>query len=74
MGSEMCIRDRDTITESFVIISDDLKHDKLAVHKFLTLILTLLKEKYTGIETIQIFSDGASSQFKQRYLFSNLHT
>ena len=29
---------------------------------------------YPTIETIHTFSDGAASQFKQQYLFSNLHT
>ena len=33
-----------------------------------------LTNKYPTIETINTFSDGAASQFKQRYLFSNLHT
>ena len=29
---------------------------------------------YPTIETIHTFSSGAASQFKQQYLFSNLHT
>ena len=33
-----------------------------------------LTNKYPTIETINTFSDGAASQFKQWYLFSNLHT
>ena len=32
-----------------------------------------LPEKYPSIEAINVFSDGAASQFKQQYLFSNLH-
>ncbi|KAL5007356.1 hypothetical protein ScPMuIL_016162 [Solemya velum] len=39
----------------------------------MTRIFTDLKNKYPNIPQIDIFSDGASSQFKQRYLFSNLH-
>ena len=31
-----------------------------------------LSEKYTSIRTINVFSDEATSQFKQWYLFSNL--
>ena len=33
-----------------------------------------LTTKYLNIETTNTFSDGAASQFKQRYLFSNIHT
>ena len=32
-----------------------------------------ISEKYTSIRTINVFSNGAASQFKQQYLFSNLH-
>ena len=37
------------------------------------LILTHLKASYSGIETINMFSDGPTSQFKQGFLFSTLH-
>ena len=36
-------------------------------------ILQHLKDKYPAINKVNVFSDGASSQFKQRYLFSNLY-
>lgn len=36
-------------------------------------ILDYLKVEYPSVKHIQIFSDGPSSQFKQRYLFSNLY-
>lgn len=61
------------ITESIVIVSDDLLHNKLSVYAYITYILKYLTVKYKGIRQIDVFSDGASSQFKQRYLFSNLH-
>lgn len=32
-----------------------------------------LVKTYSSIKLINVFSDGVSSQFKQRYLFSNLH-
>ena len=32
-----------------------------------------LKQKYPCIEQLDVFTDGASSQFKQRFLFSNLY-
>ena len=47
-------------------MSDELQHGKLSVHAFMT-------HNYTSIQQITVFSDGASSQFKQRFLFSNLH-
>ena len=39
----------------------------------MTCLFNHLATKNHQIKTINIFSDGASSQFKQRYLFSNLH-
>ena len=33
-----------------------------------------LTTMYPTIETINTFSDGPASQFKQQYLFSNLYT
>ena len=59
---------------SIVIVSDDLNHTKYSVYTYMQFIFICLKEKYVSIETIAIFSDGAASQFKQRYLFSNLHS
>ncbi|XP_033625038.1 uncharacterized protein LOC117288334 [Asterias rubens] len=59
--------------ESYVLVSDELLHGKLSVHAFMTHIFSDLKQKYQSIQKISVFSDGASSQFKQRFLFSNLH-
>ena len=59
--------------ESFAIISDCLNHTKEAVYTFVTFLYKYLVEKYPSIKLINTFSDGASSQFKQRYLFSNIH-
>ena len=59
--------------ESIVIISDDLNHTKNAVHTFMSFLYNQLNGN-PSIETINIFSDRAASQFKQQYLFSNLHT
>ena len=69
-----CI-DSDTteiVPESSVIVSDDMIHGKLAVSCFLGKILENLKAKHPTIEKIDFFSDGASSQFKQKYMFTNL--
>ena len=59
---------------SIVIVSDDIYHTKYRVYTYMQLIFICLKEKYASIETIDIFRDGATSQFKQRCLFSNLHS
>ena len=37
-------------------------------------ILTHLKSKYPSMKALIVFSDGPTSQFKQRFLFSNLHS
>ena len=59
--------------ESIIIVSDDSNHTKSSVHAYMMSILHYLKEKYENIQEIDVFSDGASSQFKQRFLFSNLY-
>ena len=61
------------VTESFAIVSDNLNHTKEAVHTFISFLFSKLAEKYKSIKVINVFSDGAASQFKQCYLFSNLH-
>lgn len=48
-----------------------MAHDKYCVHVCLDQILTLLKEN-VHFEVVHIFSDGAASQFKQKYNFCNL--
>ena len=59
-----------------VISSDGLQHNKLSVYKFMERILTKLKEKASipSISEVHVVSDGASSQFKQRFLFSTTTT
>ena len=68
----MWVDDSDT-KESFAIVSDHLNHTKEAVYTFMTYLFNHLATKNPQIKTINIFSNGAISQFKQRYLFSNLH-
>ena len=60
--------------ESIVIISDNPNHTKNTVYTFMSFLYNHLPTKYPTIEAINTFSDGATSQFKQRYLFSNLYT
>ena len=61
------------VNNSFVIVSDSLNHTKEAIYTFMSVFFRKLPEKYPSIEAINVFSDGAASQFKQQYLFSNLH-
>lgn len=61
------------ISLGIVIVSDSLNHTKTTIYKFVDYIFSFLKEKHSEIKSINVFSDGPSSQFKQRYLFSNLH-
>ena len=61
------------VKESFAIVSDNLNHTKEAVYTLMSFLFSKLTEKYKSIKVIKVFSDGAASQFKQRYLFSNLH-
>ena len=60
--------------ESIVIVSDDLNHSKQSVYVYMQYIFNHLKLKCPGMKVLNIFSDGASSQFKQKYLFSNLYS
>lgn len=52
-------------------VSDDPKY---SVCTYMQFIFGCLKEKYASTETIDVFSDGATSRFKQIYLVSDLHT
>ena len=61
------------VNDSFVLVSESLNHTKEVVLTFTSVLFRKLLEKYPSIEAINVFSDGAASQFKQRYLFSNLH-
>ena len=59
--------------ESFVLVSDDLTLTKYSVYIFMEYIMKHLREKFSSIRVLNVFSDGAGSQFKQRFLFWNMH-
>ena len=61
------------VSRGYVIVSDFLQHNKLSVHAFMRKLFQELKILCPGIEEIDVYSDGAASQFKQRYLFQNLN-
>ncbi|CAF1047601.1 unnamed protein product [Didymodactylos carnosus] len=56
----------------FALPSLDVSHNKFVVNSALELILNHLKTLLRNLKGINFFSDGAASQFKQRYHFRNL--
>lgn len=54
---------------SIVIIAENLKHDYSVVNMFQQKLVSFLREKFTIINKIYFFSDGAASQFKNRTNF-----
>ena len=58
---------------SYVIISDCMHHDTVAVYLFQKNLITFLKQVlHTAPKKIIYFSDGAASQYKNRKKFVNL--
>jgi hypothetical protein len=56
----------------YALVSDDVSHNNYSIHVCLTKIIIDLKKRFSSLKTINIFSDGAASQFKQRFSFGNL--
>ena len=57
--------------QSYVVVSDELSHDKASVYAFNNAILERAKE-VTPVREVHYWSDGAGSQFKNRYNLSSL--
>ena len=57
--------------KSFAVISDDLSHDKKSVYAFNKAILEEVR-KITPVTKVHYWSDGAASQFKNRYKLANI--
>ena len=55
-------------------MSDVLAHTKQSVYLYMTYIFKYFKTNCGSIEKVNVFSDGAGSHFKQKYLFSNLYS
>ena len=53
------------------IISDDLKHDTVAVYEYQKIILNYLKSKFE-VQKVYYVSDGARQHFKNKSSFANL--
>ena len=58
---------------SFVVISDCLEHNTIAVHTFQKKLIEFLRSDMCNatIEKLYYFSDGSSAQYKNRYNFNN---
>ncbi|CAF2039332.1 unnamed protein product [Rotaria magnacalcarata] len=59
-------------TQSMVLVSDDISHNKYTVSKCIEHIINRLQLLVPSLDELIIFSDGSASQFKQRFLFKNL--
>lgn len=58
---------------NLVIISDCMSHNTVAVHLFQRMMIDFLKQKRPSQpQKIHYFSDGAASQYKNKYNFLNL--
>lgn len=59
---------------NYVIISEKVSHDASSVHLFNSKLIQFLKNKFGAdkIKKISYFSDGAASQYKNKYNFANL--
>ncbi|CAM4573558.1 unnamed protein product [Leuciscus chuanchicus] len=60
--------------ESYAIVSDSLEHDKRSVSTFLTKIVLDVREKHPAMRVMHIFSDGAASQFKNKFIWCFMST
>lgn len=52
---------------NFCIISDTKDHCAYSINAFTAKIMTVIKEKFTWIEKVIYFSDGAPQQYKNKY-------
>lgn len=65
----------DNVCESRVIVSDEMKHDKKAVAVFMSQVIDkFIKKSHPDVKQAYVFSDGPSSQFKNKYIANFLHT
>ena len=58
--------------DSYIIISDCLHHDTIAVHLFQKNLVQFLQEKFSKVDKILYFSDGSAAQYKNRKNIVNL--
>lgn len=61
-------------TKSFAIISDSLNHGKVNVYVYIRKLVEQIKSQHGNFESIYLFSDGSSCQFKNKFIVWNLPT
>ncbi|KAK7099806.1 uncharacterized protein [Littorina saxatilis] len=66
-----CPDDDETVTESFVFVSSDLKHDSHAVQHFQLSVTNLLEQRGLSFQKVVHFSDGCPSQYKCKTNFAD---
>lgn len=59
-------------TWSCVIVSDYREHEKCAVSAFTSQILDVIKTEFPSVKMIDVWSDGPSSQYKNKFVFALL--
>lgn len=59
--------------QGFAIVTDNLVHGKVSVYKFLDILIENVTNRSPIVEKINIFTDGASSQFKSKFIMAILH-
>lgn len=57
---------------SFIVISDCLHHDTVAVYLFIEKMMKFLKNKLSRLSKIYYVTDGAASQYKNKNNFKNV--
>lgn len=59
---------------SFVVLSEYVNHDATSVHLYNTKMINYLKKKFgqNNVKKLYFFSDGAGSQYKNKFNFINL--
>ncbi len=57
---------------SLLIASDLLSHEKKSVTSFTCFVIEEIKTKFPTVEKVKTFTDGPSSQFKNRYIASSI--
>lgn len=68
-----CNKDNEVQHLSFIVISECLIHDSVAVKTFIDKLIEYLKSKFDVIEKIYYMTDGAASQYKNRKNFININ-
>ena len=60
------------VSKTFCVISDEMRHDTIAVHKFMSVSLPQIKRILPNLIKCYYFSDGTGSQYKNHKNFAHL--